>query len=276
MVQSARIGFIGLGSIGKPMAQTLSRSPYSLTLWARRPEVLESFADSVQRAVTPAQLGQRCDVVGLCVFDAHAVDEVMFGRDGLVEGLEKGSIVMVHSTVPPDYIKHLGKRAASHGIRILDAPISGGPVVAATGELTIMVGGDTHTAAEVAPVLSLLGSYTFFLGGLGSAQQAKLLNNALLTAQLALVNSMLEVATHFDISRSELLNVIGVSSGRSFASEMFKSGATLEHLAAGAAGSALTKDVEILRSIVDSESEFLVVAQNFIDKMAQTHPFHSE
>lgn len=100
-----KVGFIGLGSMGLPMAQRIQSEGHELTVFARRPSSLDPFAGTdVSVAATPAEMGAAVDAVGICVFDAAGVSEVMFGPEGLVETLTSGSVVLVHSTVSPTVV----------------------------------------------------------------------------------------------------------------------------------------------------------------------------
>lgn len=268
MSQALRVGFIGLGNIGTPMAQHLAASGVDLTIWARRPDALEPFGPEVTRAATPAELGRRSDVVGICVFDADAVTDVIFGADGLIEGLAPGSVVLLHSTVPPDAAIALGARCAEHDVLVVDAPISGGAPVAALGELTIMVGGEAAAIERARPVIDILGANVFLLGGLGAGQRTKLLNNTMLTAQLGLVESLCALAVELDVDPVVLLQTVAVSSGRSFAVEMYaRAGGSAVFRAPGPASNALTKDVGILSGIAQHDYDVIRVAREFLDSV---------
>ena len=267
MDQTARIGFIGLGSIGKPMALHLSRSGLPLTIWARRPEVLEDFPSSVQRAQTPAELGAQSDLVSIVVFDDAAVEEVMFGAHGLIEGLASGSVVLVHSTVPPAFITDVAARANAHGIKVIDAPVSGGPNGAELGELTIMAGGSAEDLAQAVPLTDVLATSVVHLGDIGAGQKTKLMNNAVFTAQLAIVESVVQLASELSIDPQALMQAISSSSGKSFAVDLFRGAGSVEVIASGAAKPALTKDVSILRSLVASDPLVLQAAEQFVKSM---------
>jgi len=269
MSQSVRIGFIGLGSIGKPMAVNISRSGVPLTVWARRPEVLESFPAEVLRAQTPSEVGNQSDLVSVVVFDDVAVEEVLFGANGLMQGLKPGAVVLVHSTVPPEFIIDVALRAKEFGVDVLDAPVSGGPDGAELGQLTIMAGGDASVVARVKPLTDILASSVIHLGGIGAGQGTKLLNNAIFTAQLALADSVAQVAIELEIEPAALMQAISLSSGRSFALDMYRNSGTVAKIAAGAARPALTKDVGILRSLVTSDPLVVEVAESFVKAMAQ-------
>lgn len=267
MGPQTRYGFIGLGSIGLPMAQTIARAGLPLTVWARRPEATVDFPDVVRRASTPAELGANCDVVGLCVFDAAAVDDVLFGDNGVVGGLSPGAVVLVHSTVAPQYVQQLEGRLKAVGLRLIDAPISGGPDSAANGNLTIMLGGSPEDCEEVDALIKVLGANAVRLGAVGAGQKTKLMNNSIFTAQLGLTNSMLEVADQLGIDRAAALQTLATSSGQSFALMTFARGGSVEMMARGAALPALAKDVRILESLVGSESQVVSVAEQFVKLM---------
>ena len=267
MDQPVRIGFIGMGSIGKPMALNLCRSGLPLTVWARRPEVLDDLPSSGQRAQTPAELGRNSDLVSIVVFDDAAVEEVMFGAQGLVEGLVPGSIVLVHSTVPPDFIVDVAERAHAYGIKVIDAPVSGGPNGAELGELTIMAGGGAEDLAQAKPLTDVLSTSVIHLGDIGAGQKTKLMNNAVFTAQLAIVESVVQLASELAIDPQALMRAISASSGKSFAVDMFRGAGSVEVIASGAAKPALTKDVSILRALVESDSLVLQAAEQFVKSM---------
>ncbi|HBJ73005.1 MAG TPA: NADPH oxidoreductase [Actinobacteria bacterium] len=267
MGPQTRYGFIGLGSIGLPMAQTIARAGLPLTVWARRPEATVDLPEEVTRASSPAELGANCDVVGLCVFDAAAVDDVLFGDSGVVAGLSPGAIILVHSTVAPQYVQELEARLKAVGLRLIDAPISGGPGSAADGDLTIMLGGSAEDCQEVDALIKVLGANSVRLGAVGAGQKTKLMNNSIFTAQLGLTNSMLEIADQLGIDRTAALQTLATSSGQSFALMTFARGGSVEMMARGAALPALAKDVRILESLVGSQSQVVSVAEQFVKLM---------
>src|SRR3954452_305371 len=122
-----RVGFIGLGSQGGPMARRVVGGGYDVTLWARRPATLAAFADTpAKTAQSPAELAAASDLVCLCVVGDDDVREVMAGDHGVLAGLAPGGIVAIHSTVHPDTCRELAESAAKHGVLIIDAPVSGG------------------------------------------------------------------------------------------------------------------------------------------------------
>ena len=131
-----RVGFIGLGSQGAPMARRIVDGGYDLTLWARRPATLEPFADTAAKtADSPAELAAASDLVCICVVGDDDVREVLAGDTGVLAGLKSGGIVAIHSTVHPDTCRELAESAAKQGVSMIDAPVSGGGPAADDGHV---------------------------------------------------------------------------------------------------------------------------------------------
>ena len=180
-----RVGFIGLGSQGTPMARRIVEAGHPLTIWARRPETVESFADTAATvARTPAELAANSDVVCLCVVSDADVESVVMRDDGVLAGLAAGGVIAIHATVHPDTCRQMAARALDVGVDVVDAPVSGGGIAAAEGKLLVMVGGDDAVVDRVRPVFATYADPVLHLGPLGSGQMAKLLNNLLFTAQI--------------------------------------------------------------------------------------------
>src|ERR1700712_4431043 len=180
-----RVGFIGLGSQGAPMARRIAEAGFPMTLWARRPATLEPFAETPAKiAASPAELTAECDLVCLCVVGDADVEEITFGESGLLAGMGRGGVIAVHSTVHPNTCRDIAEKASAQGISILDAPVSGGGPAAAAGHLLMMVGGDADVVQRCRPVFDTHSDAVIHLGDLGSGQTTKLLNNLLFTANL--------------------------------------------------------------------------------------------
>jgi len=207
-------GFIGLGSQGAPIAQRIIADGFPTVLWARRPETLSPFAGSGAEIATDiADLAKRVDHVGLCVLNDNDVREV-FG--GLLPELRKGATVAIHSTIHPETARQLAAEASQYGIDVIDAPVSGGEPAAKAGTLTVMLGGNAEAIARVKPVFETFGSLLPHLGDVGAGQNAKLVNNALLAANMAAADYALNAATALRIDKAAMLELLAASSGRSF------------------------------------------------------------
>src|SRR5262249_51457752 len=210
-----RVGFIGLGSQGGPMARRIVDAGHPTTLWARRPETLAAFADTTARiTVSPADLAAHSDLVCVCVVDDAGAEEVV---TGVLERLAAGSVIAIHSTVHPHTCLRLAERAAAHGVAVIDAPVSGGGPAAAQGRLLVMVGGDPATVERCRPVFSAYADRVVHLGDLGSGQLTKLLNNALFTANLGTAAGALALGRSLGVDPRRLAEVISGGSGASFA-----------------------------------------------------------
>jgi len=262
-----RVGFIGLGSQGGPMAQQIIDAGYTTTLWARRPETLEPYeGTSAIFAASPADVGAGSDVLCICVVDDAGVDEILRGDDGALATLATGSIVVIHSTVRPSTCIRLQEDYPS--LRILDAPVSGGGHKAAARELLVMVGGDETALDECRPILETFGNPVLHLGPLGAGQEAKLLNNTLFTAQLALAAEVFDVAAERGLDQASVAQILATGSGRSFAADIVGgSGFNLDTMATGA-GTLLAKDVGILAAHTGlTDSPLLNAADAALERM---------
>lgn len=241
-----RVGFIGLGDQGTPMARRIAASGLPTTVWARRTEVAERMVEyGAEVTATPAELGARCDVVGICVFDAAGVEDVLFGTDGVLAGMAAGGVVTVHSTVSPQQIIAIADRAAGHGVTVLDAPVSGGAPAAESGELLVILAGPEPECERVRPVLETYAGRIVRLGAVGAAQTAKLINNALLAAQVGLVFDALRLGAAHGLDEA-LADVLSAGSARSFALEVATRAGSPTGLARGQFAAAVGKDVELL------------------------------
>lgn len=262
---SLRMGFIGLGQQGKPMAARLLAAGYPLTVWARRPEAAQDLVDSgASIAKSIAELGARCDHVAICVVDDQGVIEVCAE---LIPAMQPGSILVLHSTVLPQTCREVEDRCAARDIHFLDAPVSGGGPAAAAGKLTIMCGGTATAFAKALPVLKAFAEAVVHLGAAGSGQQAKIVNNALMAASMGLAHAALAAGEQLGIERSSLAELIKISSGRSFGFEVY---ARLPQPSAFAHGAPLLdKDVTLLGAILaDSPQTRLLqaTAAHFLDE----------
>lgn len=243
-----RLGFIGLGSHGGPMAQRLIDAGHPVTLWARRPETLAAFAGaSLEIAPGIAELGAQSDLVGICVVDDAGVRQVC---DTLIPAMRSGSLIAIHSTIHPDTCAMIAQQAATRGIALIDAPVSGGAPAAAAGKLTVMVGGAAEAVAIARPIFEAFASVIIHLGDVGAGQKAKLINNTLLAANMALAHSALSSGAELGLDRAALVELINVSSGRSFGFEVCARITDLSLWAHGA--KLLIKDVGLLSEILEA------------------------
>jgi 2-hydroxy-3-oxopropionate reductase len=181
-----RVGFVGLGLMGLPMARNLLKAGYQLTVHNRTAAKAEPLvAGGAERVDTPAEVGRRADVVVTMVPDSPDVEAVVTGPDGLLAGAEAGATWIDMSTISPEVTRRLGAAAAGRGVQSLDAPVSGGPPGAAAGTLSIMVGGRRDVFDASLPLLQVMGKSIVYLGELGSGQVTKACNQVVIAATLA-------------------------------------------------------------------------------------------
>ena len=171
------IGFIGLGSMGRPMALHLLKAGYQVAVYARRPDAAAPVVAAGATLVSsPSQLASQSDVVMTNVTATADVEEVLLGSDGVIHGARPGTIVIDFSTIAPQATKRIATALAERQVQMLDAPVSGGPAGAESATLVIMVGGDESTLAAARPLLEHLGRKIVHMGGNGAGQVAKACN----------------------------------------------------------------------------------------------------
>jgi 3-hydroxyisobutyrate dehydrogenase len=239
-------GFIGLGSQGAPIARRMIEGGFTVTLWARRPETLAPYRDGPARfAATIEEVGRTSEHVGLCVVDDDDVRQVC---DKLVPSMAPGGRIVIHSTIHPETCREIERRAKASGVHVIDAPVSGGGAAAAAGTLTVMVGGDPDAVAAARPVLETFGSLIVHLGSLGTGQQAKLINNTLLAANIGLAHAALSAGERLAIDRAALVELLLASSGRSFGLEVRARMTSPQAFRHG--GALLAKDVRLLGEVL--------------------------
>jgi len=213
-----KVGVIGVGAMGLGVVQSLRRHEYPVAVRDIRAEA-EAAATRCGATAhpTPAALGAQCAIVILLVVDAPQIDSVLFGEHGAAAALRPGSIVIVSSTVAPAYVAALGTRLQGLGIRVLDAPVSGGPQRAAAGTMTVMVSGATATVAECSALFEAIAGNIFAVGSApGAAATFKVLNNQLAAVNLAAGAEAMAMATRAGVDPHKFMEVVNASSGASW------------------------------------------------------------
>ncbi len=192
-----RVGFIGLGVMGRPMARNLLKAGYSLVVHSRTPSTVdEVVAAGASAAGCPAEVAERSDVVITMLPDSPDVRLVLAGEKGVFEGLRPGTVIVDMSTISPAVARELALAAAERGATMLDAPVSGGEIGAINGSLSIMVGGDAATLERVRPILNAMGNpeRVVHIGESGAGQVCKACNQLAIGGALAAVSEIFELA----------------------------------------------------------------------------------
>ncbi len=218
MVQ--RVGIIGLGDIGKPMANCVVASGFHVSSSANRNrEAIEDLkCRGLVELANPYEVARNSDVLISMVVDEVQNDAILRGDRGALAGLEAGSVIVVMSTVSPEYCQKLSLEAAEAGIDVLDCPVSGGRDRASRGELSLICGGDPAVAERCRPILEAMGTI-FNCGEIGMGQIVKLANNALVGSQFQLVQEVRALSSAYGMALDELMGILRTSSGTSFVVE---------------------------------------------------------
>jgi 3-hydroxyisobutyrate dehydrogenase-like beta-hydroxyacid dehydrogenase len=216
----ARIGWIGLGLMGRPMGMNLLKAGHPLTVWnrtaSRASELVEAGATL---ANSPKEVAAHCDVLITMVSDPEALEGVLWGADGEDSGalvaLKSGSTYIDSSTVSPALARKIARACAERGVRFLDAPVTGGDWGAKKGELVFMVGGDAETLKAAEPILGVMGKRWFHLGPHGAGQTIKLAMNLILALQVDALAEALALVAGAGLKGENLVEVMQSSMARS-------------------------------------------------------------
>lgn len=191
-----RIGFIGLGIMGKPMAARLVRAGFPVVVHNRsRDAVDELAAQGAQVADSPREVAERSDIVVTMLPDSPDVDAVVLGENGVIAGVREGMLVVDMSTIAPATAREVHAALAERGVEAVDAPVSGGEPAAVDGQLSIMAGGGEEAVGRAAPIFAELGKATTHIGGPGAGQVAKAANQVVVALTIQAVAEALTLAS---------------------------------------------------------------------------------
>ena len=215
------IGFIGTGLIGNPMARRLLSQGFHLKAHDHNLKSLQSVLDAGAEPVQGPADFQDADAVLIVVNNMDQVNEVILGEKGLVPAWKDGPmpIVVIMSTVSPDDVKRLSERLPPGQPRLLDAPMSGGPILAEQGKLAVMVGGPKEAFNEVRPVFEALGERVYHMGPLGSGEAIKLVNNMIGITSFMIVPEAIALGVEYGLPVDRMVEIINASSGQTFVTE---------------------------------------------------------
>jgi len=216
-----KIGFAGLGQMGRPIAHNLAKSGDELIVNARAESALAEFRDKGVGASTDPMALADADIVFLCLPNDKVVRDFLFGGSGLAERLGQGQTVVDLSTLTYGATKEIADRLGARGIRFLDAPISGMEARAIEGTLTVMCGGEREVFEAVKPYLDCIGNKILYMGPAGSGQLTKLINQLLFDINAAAIAEILPMAVKMGLNPDLVGEVVNSGTGRSYASEFF-------------------------------------------------------
>jgi 2-hydroxy-3-oxopropionate reductase len=209
MSTQLKIGYIGLGLMGKSMARNIMGAGFPLTVWNRSsPAIEELVKEGATAATSPKDLASKVDVVLTNLPDSPDVLDVVFRADGVAAGLKIGGIFIDNSTIKASAAQEIARRLKEQGIFALDAPVSGGDVGAKNGTLTIMVGGDEATIEKVMPVLQALGKSITHIGDAGAGQVCKSANQIMVAAQMVAMAELLVFSEKCGVDPTKVVSAI--------------------------------------------------------------------
>ncbi len=204
------VGFIGMGIMGRGMAANLLRHGFNVTVWNRTPGRVAPLAEAgAAVGGSPAAVAENNTVIVVCVSDTPDVEEVLLGPQGVIHGIQPGSLVIDCSTISPNATKEIAARLLEKGAHMLDAPVSGGSEGAAKGTLSIMVGGDAAQVERAMPVLQAMGKTITHVGDQGAGQMAKLVNQILVVVTMQAVGEALLLAQAGGLDLEQTLAAVG-------------------------------------------------------------------
>ena len=210
------LGFVGLGAMGGPMAQNLLGKGYHVTGFDPSSEARKRFESlGGLSAESPEAVAEKSDVVLTSLPDDTIVRNVYFGSDGLFAGLKSGSAVVELSTIGPETMREIDRNAAGATVKVLDAPVSGGPKECLNGTLAIMVAGKPEVYEEYRELLDELSNVSFHVGEAGAAKTIKLINNIMATGNVLIAAEAIALGVKAGIKADVLYDVLSQSGGRS-------------------------------------------------------------
>ena len=250
---SKKIGFIGLGNMGNPMAKNLIAAGYELTVYDAFPAAVEKLtAAGAAAAADPQEAAEGADIVILSLPNSKIIESVVLGERGVIHGIKSGAILIDMSSAEPSSTKKICAALKEIGVEMLDAAISGGPAGAVEKKMSIMVGGDPAVFEKYRFVLDDLGNNVFLVGSNGAGHCLKSVNNLLYGAIFVATCEAITLGKKAGLDLKTMLDVISVSAGRNFAVDVkFKTNVTNRDWNPGFSLDLLRKDMAIATKMAD-------------------------
>ena len=204
-----KIGFIGLGIMGKPMARNLLKDGHSLVVYDVVPAMVDAMAGAgMERGESCADVARRSQLVITMLPDGPEVEQAILGPGGVLEGVQADCTVVDMSSISPMVSQKVGRACAAKGVAFLDAPVSGGEPKAIDGTLAIMVGGEKDVFEKMVPILRLMGSTVTLTGGVGAGNVTKLANQIMVACNIAAMGEALELARSCGVDSEVVFNAV--------------------------------------------------------------------
>ncbi len=215
--ERGRVAFLGLGTMGEAMTANLARAGFTVTAWNRTPGRAAALADlGVTMAETPAAAVAEATIAVICVSDTPDVEAVLFGPDGVVDGARPDTLIVDCSTIAPSGSWDFAARLAERGLRMVDAPVSGGSEGARNATLTIFVGGDAADVEHARPVLAAMGRTITHVGPIGAGQAVKAVNQVILAGTYLGVAEGIVLAIKAGLDVEQVVGALGGGAAQSW------------------------------------------------------------
>jgi 3-hydroxyisobutyrate dehydrogenase-like beta-hydroxyacid dehydrogenase len=242
----SQVGFVGAGRMGGPMVRRLVEAGHEVRALGRSVEKRRAVSELGAQPVTDlADVGSAAEVVVVCVFTDEQVARVCL-ESVLLSAMRAGAVLVIHTTGSPRTASSIAAEAESHGIEVVDAPVSGGPHDIAAGRVTLFVGGSDDAVERVRPVLASYGDPILHVGPVGAGQGVKLVNNTLFAAQIGLLHEAVRLGDRLGIDEPRLLDAIGHGSAASRVASMAGAGGSVDAFI-DMVGEFVGKDVAVVR-----------------------------
>src|SRR5712691_10142392 len=213
---TTRVGFIGLGNMGKHMAINIAKAGFDLMVYDLRPEPMRELTALGAKAARSAdEIGAHGEIVEVVVVDDRQVEAALLGEGGALSAAKRGSIIVIHSTVHPRTVRKLAEQAAAKGLTLIDAEVSGGERGAIAKSLCYMVGGDKAAFEKCRPIFATSGANIFHLGELGAGAITKLAHNLIVYVNMLAASEGMRLAEKAGVDLKALQEVVHVSAGQS-------------------------------------------------------------
>lgn len=265
---SMSLSFIGLGGMGSPMSQNLSKKGFRVKGWNRtqkgRPLVAQARDLGVEITSTIKEAVTEADIVCTCVSDVADVEQVIFGEGGIAQYAQPGTILIDFSTIGPKAVQAIAQKLEPQGLHFLDAPVSGGDVGAQNGTLTIMVGGEKSHYDQSLPIFEAMGKNITYCGPVGSGQAVKLCNQVLCAVHMVALCEAMNLAKIFDLDPNLMIQVCSTGAAGSWALSNLGPKVASSDLAPGFMVKHILKD---LRLVQESLGDLQLPGTTLADQM---------
>lgn len=219
-MSSIRVGFIGLGNMGMAMARCLPKKGLTVTVYDIRKEAIdEMVALGAKAASSCREVAEASDVIITMVRDIDQTRDVIFGKDGVWEGIKEGSVILITSSIGPKYCQEVYAKGKEKGVQVVDCAVSdpSGTAHYLEGQLTLMIGGDEDAVKKCWPIFEAMGKNIFHLGGIGTGQAYKLINNMAVMHTGTLIRECLNLGVKAGLDLDKMVDVLSVSTGGTWA-----------------------------------------------------------